>query len=220
MMYRRLSISLMLIVIALCVTAQNNSGTNKSLFKYRGFSGGMMLHTGYLRSDCFSLYDFAHANLGELQIEGMPFGLGGALRFNFGTEYHQLRVGGEGYTSTIKYSPNDSYEKIGWGGLLLDYYYHGSSRVRPFVGATFGGGGVKNHTYLEEVNSDYEIEAHSSFRKYSFFCMSPFVGIEIAVSKKMLLVLKADYLMNVSNRQSDFADGLRLYVGVIFNHSH
>lgn len=216
---------LLLIVIAIVALfplqihaqiADTETASDPGLFKFRGYTGGMMIHSGYLRSNTFSLYDTDGNSLGNMQIKGMPFGIGGVIRFHFGTEKNQIRVGTEGYTSTIRYSPANSYEKIGWGGILVDYRYKGKSCLSPFVGTTIGGGGVKNHTYLEEIENDYVIEEYASFRKYSFFCVTPFIGMEIAVSKKMLLAVKADYLVNVSNRQDDFAEGVRFYVGMVF----
>lgn len=218
----RYKIFILFIIFALFANssiAQSESGTKDVSFKYRGFSGGMMIHTGYLRSKHFSLYNTDGTTLETVSIKGMPFGIGGALRFDFGTEKNRLRVGSEGYTSSIKYYSTNSYEKIGWGGILIDYQYNGNKYVFPFVGATLGGGNVKNHTYLENTDEDFIIEDSSSFRNYSFFCITPFVGMEIAVSKKMRLILKGDFLINVSNRQNDFAQGARIYVGMVFNHS-
>jgi hypothetical protein len=71
-------------------------------FKYTGFSGGMMVHSGFLQQS------------GE---KGMPFGLGGCGKVHFGK---YLRVGGEGYVSDLTYGNHNSISSVSWGGLLTD----------------------------------------------------------------------------------------------------
>ena len=57
-----------------------------------------------------------------------------------------------------------------------------------------------------------------SYRKYGFAALAPFAGIEYAVTKKVNLVAKIDYLVNLSNPQDDFTTGPRLYIGFMFGH--
>ena len=47
--------------------------------------------------------------------------------------------------------------------------------------------------------------------------VAPFVGMEVSLTPKLCLVVKADWLLNATCRQSDFSSGLRLYVGILFN---
>jgi hypothetical protein len=44
----------------------------------------------------------------------------------------------------------------------------------------------------------------------------PFAGFEYALSKKIHLMCKADYIFNVSNPQADFLTGTRFYFGFAF----
>ena len=46
--------------------------------------------------------------------------------------------------------------------------------------------------------------------------VAPFVGYEWAMTQKIHLVLKLDYLLNVTNPQPDFITGPRLYIGFMF----
>ena len=89
----------------------------------------------------------------------------------------------------------------------------------PFIGVTVGGGGVKNITVLENTTNDYQLDDRTtSYRHYSFFALDPFVGMEYALTERIHLVLKADFLMNLSARQDDFVRGPRIYAGFMFCH--
>jgi hypothetical protein len=158
-MFKRLLFLFTPIIVTTVLSAQTSE---LNMFGFCGYTGGMMVHSGYLCSNVFSIYNKNGILLGEQQIKNAPFGIGGIIRFHFGTEKNQLRIGVEGYTSTVKYYPVNSYEKMGWGGILLDYKHNGKNCVNPFVGATLGGGGLKNHTYLEVTGNDYIIEEYAS----------------------------------------------------------
>jgi len=182
---------------------------------YSGFSGGMMLHTGYVQSRELTFYN-SNGNVREVtQLSGAPFGIGGAVRLHFG---EHLRIGSEGYVSTLTYGENKSYSSVGWGGLLVDCAWHLNSWT-PFAGGTVGGGSVKNLTLLEPTPDDFVLENTStSYRKYGFMALSPFVGVEYAMTEKMHLVIKIDYLLNLTNWQDDFTTGPRIYFGFMFCH--
>lgn len=192
-----------------------NSSVLFGQMTFRGFSGGMMAHSGYLKSDDFTISYPDGAGAFSTQVKGAPFGLGGLLRFHFGSEVNQMRLGIEGYGSSINYSPHESYFSMGWGGVLVDYIRQ-SKWVSPFVGVNFGGARVKNTTLLYETADDFISEREASFRTYPFIAVTPFIGIEVTITQKLRAILKADYLINVSNRQPDFARGVRIYAGIIF----
>lgn len=86
----------------------------------KGFDGGMMLHTGFVKGEFPQL---AHT------VSGMPFGIGGVIRVHLGEHW---RVGSEGYVSTLQQANNGSYVKYGWGGLLGDFYWQ-LGRFMPYV---------------------------------------------------------------------------------------
>ncbi len=173
-----------------------------------------MLHTGYVSAGTVGFTNPAGETVG-VDMKGMPHGIGGALKLGFGKH---LRVGTEGYVSTLTYGGNHSYESVGWGGLLVDGVLP-LGRWMPFAGLTFGGGSVKNITALESTTGDFHLDnGTTSYRRYPFLALAPFAGVEYALTERVRLVLKADYLLNLSSRQADFVSGPRLYFGFMFCH--
>lgn len=165
------------------------------------FSGGMMLHTGYL-AGYYSALDY-HA-------KGAPFGLGGAVRFHF---FNHLRVGGEGYVSKLSQLHNGSYIRLGWGGLLIDGYWQ-LGRWKPYVGFTVGGGSLSTLLVRHGNANDWQAEDDVVLHNSAVMIMDPFVGVEFSVTKAFHLTLKADYIMTLNNR--DCPTGVRIYFGFIF----
>ena len=106
---------------------------------FQGYSGGMMLHAGYL----FGKNPAAVLPTGEsISPQGMTTGIGGSLRINL---WKHLRVGCEGYVSTMKYGATDmknvlqsgSYVRTGSGGLIADACWR-MEKVWPYIGAAVG----------------------------------------------------------------------------------
>ena len=185
---------------------------SQRLPKYSGFSGGMMIHSGYLQSNNFEITNINNESISKNKIKGFPFGIGGAARLHFGKH---IRVGGEGYVSDIKYNSNGSYFSTSWGGLLVDCIWQ-FKRFAPFAGLLVGGGNSKNLTLNKDYGNDFVIENNASFREYSFLAIAPFIGVEYAINSKIRLTLKADYLVNINNPQNDFATGPRIFLGFMF----
>ncbi|HIZ85022.1 MAG TPA: hypothetical protein IAC04_00830 [Candidatus Coprenecus stercoravium] len=186
-------------------------------FRFRGYTGGMMLHSGYIQSHNFEMYAPSGESLGTMQIRGGAVGIGGQVKFAFGTSSDLIRIGSEGHSSTVTYSPAHSYAHIGWGGILVDYIRQTKGRVHPYIGVTVGGGGVKNHMMADGSASDFVTEPHMALRKYAFMAVTPFVGMEISLTPKLRMVVKADWIINTTSCQSDFPCGARLYLGIMFN---
>ena len=183
-----------------------------SKFAYSGFSGGMMVHTGYLYGGNIALRSATGGY--SRGIAGAPTGIGGVARVHFGKH---LRVGTEGYVSTLQYGGknNDSHARIGWGGLLADCMWQ-VGRWAPYIGGTVGGGSMQNLTLRNPTPLDDEVEMDASFRKYSFMLIAPFAGVEFSITDKIRINLKVDWLVNLSNRQPDFPTGPRIYLGFSF----
>lgn len=189
---------------------------------YSGYQGGMMLHMGYAQSRNFQLNNLSGAPIGSsCQLKGMVLGIGGAIRIGFGKH---LRVGTEGYFSTHNYGPNASFAKIGWGGLLLDSHWK-IKKVTLFVGGVIGGGSYTHLTLIDkdpknpagDYKEDFVIEnQNASYRHYPFLAIDPFIGIEYAITKRIGLVAKIDYLLNATNWTDDFATGPRFFIGFMF----
>ena len=181
---------------------------NKKTY-FQGYSGGMMLHTGYISGGTVSVNSQE-----KIKLQGMPFGIGGLLRFHFGNHF---RAGGEGYSSTLHYGKNKSYSSLSWGGLLLDCQWK-INKFTLFLGGTIGGGSVKNITILNNF-FPHSIEKNATYKKYTVMVADPFIGMEYAIAQKVHLITKVDCIINITNKQPDFAIGTRFYVGIVFFHA-
>ena len=213
--FRNLGVSNLKKIFLLCnciiaLSSVFSQGTDSKKMKFQGYSGGMMLHTGYLFGGDLYLYDSSK----PIKIQGVPFGIGGAIRFCFG---EHLRIGIEGYSSNLMYGEkNNSFLSLGWGGVLIDCQWK-IKKTSIFCGGTFGGGGVKN---IAVVGNDLinPLEANAVYRKYGVIVITPFVGMEYAMSTKIHLIIKVDCITNLTKKQSDFVIGPRIYIGFNFSH--
>lgn len=182
---------------------------------FRGCCGGMMIHSGFVQSKTFAYVTPDGVPTSPRKVSGAPFGIGGAAKVILG---EHLRVGGEGYVSTLNYGEHSSYSTTGWGGILADLIWS-RNRWSWFAGATVGGGGVKNVTLFEEIPLDLGIEKNSvSYRRYGFMGIAPYIGAEYSLTERIRLIFKADWLLNISNPQPDFLSGPRFYIGFNFCH--
>lgn len=180
---------------------------------YQGFSGGMMVHTGYL---------YGKNATAPLTMNGATMGIGGAARVHL---WKHLRIGGEGYVSTLPVWMSDkantlrsgSYVRNGWGGILADAYWQ-CNKIYPFLGATIGGGAQRALYITEGSQSDWQEESHALFNRQTYFMLDPFVGMEIAVSAHMHLTLRADYVLPIRNAGLLAPHGPRIYIGMMFCH--
>ena len=185
---------------------------------YNGYQGGMMYNIGYVQSREFQFHDNNGLPLGQSnQLRGASMGLGGALRVGFGK---YLRVGIEGYVSTLKYQPKGSSAKIGWGGLLLDSHWH-IKKFTIFTGGVVGGGSYTHITMIDKGENtsvnDYIVEnQYVSYRHYPFLAIVPFVGMEYSLTKRISVVAKIDYMLNATNWDDDYVAGPRFFVGFMF----
>ncbi|MDD2214984.1 MAG: hypothetical protein PHE41_00195 [Eubacteriales bacterium] len=172
----------------------------------------MMIHSGYVSSESYSLINSTGDLVSRHNMHGTPFGIGGSIKIHLSDHF---RLGSEGYVSTLSYDNNGSFASVGWGGILADRIWQ-LDKIAPFIGICIGGGSFKNLTLNSNYGDDYIVESNLSYRKYSFMAVTPFVGMEYAITDKVRLVFKADYLMNVSNFQKDFLRGIRLFAGFSF----
>ncbi len=210
------------LVVTLNIFAENTDSTlvtKRRSMAYSGYQGGMMFNVGYVESRDFQFQNNSGLPLGELgRLSGASMGLGGALRVGFGK---YLRVGIEGYVSTLKYQPQGSSAKIGWGGLLLDSHWH-IKKFTIFTGGVIGGGSYTHITMIDKmgansVENDYIVEnQYVSYRHYPFLAIVPFVGMEYSLTKRISMVAKIDYMLNVTNWADDYAAGPRFFIGFMF----
>lgn len=177
---------------------------------FKGYSGGMFYHLGYVRSNEFMVYNLAGEAI-PTRIEGMTSGIGGKLGF-FLNKY--VRAGIEGYSTTTRYGEFRNSYKVGWGGLVMEFVYP-TKRVMPFIGLTLGGGKMKNMILLAKDNNDYHAD-EIIYKEDGLFIINPAIGIEYFVSKRISLIFKVDYMISGSKDKFDFATGPRAYIGVHF----
>ena len=167
------------------------------------FDGGMMVHTGYLQG---------HFNALDYNAKGMTFGLGGVIRFHLGKH---LRLGGEGYVSTLPQKRNGSYVRMGWGGVVADFYWP-VKRWSPYAGVCVGGGKASTLLVLDGSDSDWEAETNAVVHKEHFFFVNPYLGVEFALTEAVHLTLKADHIFPFKGEA--VPKGVRIYFGFVFAH--
>lgn len=174
----------------------------------KGFSGGMMIHSGYL-SGC--------DNPRSYNMQGTTFGIGGVARLHLTDHF---RTGFEGYVSTMGLSQDiskGSHNKIFWTGLLADWYWQ-RGKFYPYAGVTVGGGMETTFLMFEGSSDDWQTESDALFRKEGFVAVDPFLGCDIAIGEAVRLTLKADWLFAIRRDELNKPYGPRLYIGFIFAH--
>ena len=201
-----------------CCFASNPSDTTRIVSAYRGFSGGMMLHTGYL----FGTDSRApHAADGTLcSPQGAVFGIGGSLRIHL---LNHLRVGCEGFVSTMHSTLTDchdvlrkgSYIRSGWGGALADSYWQKGKAI-PYVGGCVGGGAQRALYIIDGSQDDWQMENASLFNKQTFFYVSPYIGCDYCMTQSVHLSFRVDWMLALSGGSLLMPTGPRLYIGFMF----
>ncbi|MBQ0075855.1 MAG: hypothetical protein KBS69_01780 [Bacteroidales bacterium] len=207
--------SLLFILCYLLFSPSSLAAANRadSIPVFQGCSGGMLVHAGYL---------FGSQKGAPVNPEGMTIGIGGVARVNL---WKHLRIGGEGYISTM-YSTvtschnqlsQGSYVRTGWGGLLVDACWR-LEKVWPYIGATIGGGASRYMYVLDGSQNDWQPEKEAYLNKQPFFAITPFVGTDWCVSPKIHLTFRLDWLIAIHHSELVQPTGPRLYLGVLFCH--
>ncbi|MBR4046466.1 MAG: hypothetical protein IKK05_06155 [Alistipes sp.] len=174
----------------------------------KGFSGGMMIHSGY---------QFGCDNPFGYDMRGATFGIGGVARLHLSDHF---RTGFEGYVSTLGLREDiakGSHNKIFWTGLLADWYWQRGA-FYPYVGLTVGGGMETAYLMFEGSGSDWRPESKAVFKKEGFVAVDPFVGCDMALSDAVRVTLKMDWLLAMRKSGLNSPTGPRLYIGFIFAH--
>ena len=174
----------------------------------KGFSGGMMINTGYV---------FGSDNPYNLDINSLTLGMGGCAKLHFSDHF---RAGFEGYFSSAPLRDgveSGSHNKVFWTGLLADFFCKRGKFV-PYAGLTVGGG-METSFYMFEGNKhDWEIESKVVLHKQPFLAIDPYTGVEYKVGRALRLTLKADWLLAINSHGLNKPTGPRLYFGCIFAH--
>lgn len=197
-------------VLLICMILLLGHGTGiaqeKSLIK--GFSGGMMIHSGY-QTGCDNPFGY--------NMQGATFGIGGVARLHLSDHF---RTGFEGYVSTLGLKHDiakGSHNKIFWTGLLADWHWQ-KGRFYPYTGISVGGGMETSYLMFEGSSDDWKTEPRAVFRKAGFVAVDPFIGCDIALSDAVRLTFKMDWLLAIRKDGLNRPFGPRLYVGFIFAH--
>ncbi len=207
-----------LLILLSCV-ASLAAQTDKSKV-YQGFSGGMMVHTGYL----FGKDSHAPTTPSGTSTspQGATFGIGGAVRVHL---WQHLRIGSEGFVSSMPAETTDchailrpgSYIRTGYGGLLADCCWR-LPKAWPYIGGTIGGGAMKGLYILEGDQDSWAQDANSTFHKQSFFYISPYVGCDYCITPRVHLTFRFDWLLAFHHNTLALPTGPRLYLGFMFCH--
>lgn len=230
----------MFLLLPLCLMAQERSTEQAQPKKnsdgvriITGFSGGMMIHGGYLFSDSPDKV-FSNTGLGSLTyVKGLPtdgfcYGFGGTLRLHL---INHIHLGGEGFVSTMPLMKTGSNVRTAWGGANCDFYTNWG-KVRPLVGLTVGGGAMRRlYVPQQDAGTDYATTDstyyNASYVRTPFFLLDPYIGIEIGLTNHIALIVRLDYMLSFGTSNSRLANnvtwsnfmtpgGPRLYVGVMF----
>ena len=201
-MNKKLLTTLLLTITTLSAVAER--------LQFKCYTGGMFYHSGHIKSNPFEITN-KQGEISIHQVKGLTFGLGGKLSFQFG---NHLRVGIEGYGSSVTYGPHKSTYSVGWGGGLTEFFYE-TTKVAYFLGATMGGGSVENLVVTERQTLGFKT-SEILRRQYSTIIIAPYYGAEIKLTRRIRFVYKADYLLPVTNKQPDWGRGFRWYVGINF----
>ena len=205
-------IASILILILSGITA---FGSGKDDRFIKGFSGGMMAHTGYLSGGDIPAGELA--GIGNFNPNGATFGIGGVAKLHLTQHF---RAGFEGYFSTMglkKHLEAGSHNKVFWAGALCDWFWK-AGKFYPYIGATVGGGMETAFYMFEGDKHDWKPEALTVFHKQPFFAVDPFIGVEYAAGEALRLTLKADWLIAVHKDGLNRPMGPRIYFGFIFAH--
>lgn len=174
----------------------------------KGFSGGMMVHSGY---------QYGCDNPFGVDISSPTFGIGGCAKLHLTDHF---RTGFEGYFSTApirKVVESSSHNKLFWTGLLADFFWHRGKFI-PYIGTTLGGGMETAFLMFEGDKHDWTPEGMTVLHKQPFFAIDPYVGVEYAVGKALRLTLKADWMLAINSDGLNRPMGPRVYFGFIFAH--
>ena len=174
----------------------------------KGFSGGMMIHSGY---------QYGCDNPFGLDISAPTFGIGGCAKLHLSNHF---RTGFEGYFSTApirKGVESGSHNKLFWTGVLADLFWE-QGKLIPYIGTTLGGGMETAFLMFEGDKHDWALEESTVLHKQPFFAIDPYVGIEYTVGAALRLTLKADWMLALNSDGLNKPMGPRIYFGFIFAH--
>ncbi|MBP5411733.1 MAG: hypothetical protein J6Y47_00605 [Bacteroidales bacterium] len=213
----RINLLFLYLLVASTIWGQTNTAENSA---YQGFSGGMMLHAGYLFGQEKHVPIAPDGRLCSPQ--GVALGIGGSIRVHL---WKHFRTGFEGMVSTMNSNMTDcrnilkpgSYIRTGCGGILADAYWQ-MKKAWLFIGGTIGGGSVKGLYILQGNQNTWTPDENSTFHKQSFFYISPYFGCDYCLTNKVHLSFRLDWMLSVLHHELLLPTGPRFYLGFMFCH--
>lgn len=212
---------ILLLSIPVWLGAREKSETDSVKTKvFQGFSGGMMVHTGYLFGQDKTAPIAPDGR--SYSAQGAIFGVGGALRVHL---WEHFRTGFEGFVSTM---PNSvmidrdlvqpgSYVRVGGGGVSADACWR-MEKAWPFIGATMGGGAMRSLYMLDGDDHSWTEQAHTYYHRQGFFYVTPYVGCDYCLTPRVHLTFRFDWMLAIRANQLVLPTGPRVYVGFMFCH--
>ena len=207
------------VVVIFLLFAAFAAAKNDSTAIFQGCSGGMMGHVGYL----FGHPADATLPTGEnISPQGMTYGLGGSMRVHL---WKHLRVGMEGFSSTMKSGVSDqhdflqdgSYIRTGWGGVIADACWR-LEKIWPYIGGSVGGGAMRTLSIVEGSQDDWLPEEMAVLHKQGFGYVNPYVGMDYCITRRIHATFRLDWMLAFANKQLVYPTGPRLYIGIMFCH--
>lgn len=208
------------LLVLLLLSSSYLCATNDTTPIFQGYSGGMLVHCGYL----FGQNTDAPLLTTGVPItpEGATFGVGGSLRVNL---MRHLRVGFEGFVSTMNSSMTDmhhdlqsgSYVRMGWGGLIVDACWR-LEKVWPYIGASMGGGAMNSLFVVDGNQMDWLPEDNAMLNKQGFLYVAPYVGCDWCMTPRVHITCRIDWTLAIHDYQLLLPTGPRLYIGFMFCH--
>lgn len=209
-MYRKVILFLCLVFF---ISTQLKAEVRTS-FKYNGYLGGMMIHSGYLASDEFDIFDSNNQIVERKKIEAYPVGIGGVFKAFIGENF---RVGFDGGITMLKLDDYGSFSSIGFSGVLVGANLN-FKKFFPFFETAFQFSTQKNVILLDSPKDDFIVEKNVLIKNTRYCSLVPSIGLEYGASEKIRLLLKSDYTIPLSKKDADFVTGVRIYLGVLFTH--
>lgn len=178
-----------------------------------GFSGGMFVHMGYQGGQNPDL---------PFNPKGANVGVGGVVKMHLG---RWLRLGGEGYVSTLPTGMSNcrhllqtgSYVRNGFGGFIVEAHF-ACAKVEPYVGLGFGGGAKRSLFIVEGSQQDWQSEPLAFFNKQGYGYLMPYVGVDFVLTKRLHLSLKVDGMLAFARSGLLTPVGPKLSIGILFCH--
>jgi hypothetical protein len=199
-----------LILLFLCASfsAFSQDTVAQKKWGYKGYSGGMFVHLGYVESKHFTVFECPQKII-EKQLKGITFGFGGKMSIYLNTYF---RVGGEGYVSTCNNRKDRNSCRMSWGGVAFDVLYP-VKKWAPFAGITVGGGSA-THLVGDKPQNNYA--ANTMIFTQPLCIINPAVGVEFFATQRISLLFKIDYILNIYKTYPAYPQGVRFYLGIHF----